>query len=336
MFKVFLVAMAAAQRPGGGRWGTRPTWGGGGGNNMGPSRPRPTGPRPVWTRPVGTGGRGGCAETCPDNEVCMFQWTDQTCMSARQNRQQLPQNCMKCTERGSMTFPTRSHGQFVRPTGRPAWTRPAHYTHRAEQRSCARWNTRQGSIPGGVHDQDTCMEFCHNLQGANGTWTVATESDPASCCCAFATTHTHIAPVSACCDYTDLLPTDASGNVVTDAQQCSLGSPKYSHCAAAVSQVALICSAKTALASDCDVFAAPDSAAFDDCGVIYDCVTAAYHNLTVANRYFPPFETCCPCLQTIGGQVPGEQWMDDIQCTGLAGGQGDDDDDAAGITTPPM
>jgi len=324
-FLTTLLGLATAQFP------TRPA---GQGGNRWPTR----GTRPVWTRPSGTGGRGGCATTCAPGEVCMFQWNNQECLQARQSGATMPSNCMQCTERGSMTFSTRSRGGFVRPT-RPAFTRPAHYTHETGQRSCARWNTRGGSIAGGIQDQDTCAEFCENLQGANHTWTSATASKPATCCCSVTRGSTHIAPRTACCDVTDPNPTSADGLTISPSEECPFDGSTYMRCAAIVSTISVTCSAKTALAGNCDVFAAPDSAAFNDCEAVYDCITDAYHNQTVravaSHRSIPPFESCCPCFATIGAQVPGEQWMDDVQCSSNANGQGDDDDDKNGVKTLP-
>lgn len=173
------------------------------------------------------------------------------------------------------------------------------------------------------------------MQGANSSWTPATAAGPATCCCDVNNNRTHFAPVTACCDYTDVAPTGPGGVTEPASSLCPIDGMKFQYCSSTVATVSIVCSAKIALARNCDVFAPPGSPAFNDCEVIYDCVTSAYHNATsgVHATHAPPFETCCPCFATIGAEVPGDQWMDDIQCSSNQNGQGDDDDMVS--TLPP-
>lgn len=286
--------------------------------------PRPTPGRGHRTRPDGPGGSGGCTQECPAGEVCRVTRNEQ-CISALINHQELPPSCMTCVGRGSIPTPRPgAPTHFHRPT-RPAYTRPGHYTHEAHARSCARWNTADGQIPGGVHNADTCTEFCTAYQGTDQIFTPANATDPASCCCSLSRGGQS---VRACCDVTDVAPTVPGGGGLTEpvSAECTVGSFRYDRCVGIVSQLALKCSAAAQLADNCNVFAPPGSDAFNDCEAVYDCMVTGFHNITAHYTRAPTWGMCCPCVSALGGQIPGDQWLDDVQCSNNPNANGDDDD----------
>lgn len=292
---VTLLGLTTAQR-------SFPTGGGGGGRPTFPGRPtgsrpsfpsRPTGPRPTFPgRPTGSRPSPGHYDkycgTCPPGQRCLVNKTATGCSRTNFTL------CFQCQSPPSFQPHTRQRTTPNHFGPRSTTPLPPHRTASPGLKDCQEF-IGASSLPT-PSDEASCENFCEDNK-ASGTWTPATASADATCCCGNMVNK--VDPV--CCAYTQDVPDES----------CPDTSPLFEKCTGPILQASFLCASDAIKSQECNLFDPSASSDFQDCTILYDCIQSS----SAFTRGSVSFDDCCGCFSTWATKFPSQiKQLVDVKC----------------------